>query len=267
MADGASDRLGDEAPRASSTEHRLARMTRLEAVERAGGGAACLVPVGSLEQHGDHLPLSTDSLLAEHVCLEAARRTRTDVLVTPPLWTGLSPHHLRFGATVTVRSATFEALVRDTVESLATWCARVLVVNGHGGNRGPLVTLGVESAIESISYWELVRPARMSALFPFDLGSVGHAGEFETSAMLAAFPDRVGEPGFGNEPIPEQNAALLVPDLGESGVLGEPRAATADSGRAVLEDVVAALVQLLDGDGLHDPDDELGEPDEKEESE
>ena len=82
-------------------------------------------------------PVFTDSLLAEHVCLEAARRARTDVLVTPPLWTGFSPHHLRFGATVTLSSATFAALVRETVESLRTWCARVLVVNGHGGNRGP----------------------------------------------------------------------------------------------------------------------------------
>lgn len=241
-------------------EHRLAQLTRVEAGERARAGAICLVPVGSLEQHGDHLPVSTDSLIAEHVCLEVARRARSDVFVTPALWTGFSPHHLRFGATVTLAGATFAALVRDTVESLRAWCSRVVVVNGHGGNRGPLITLGVENGIESISYWELVRTPRMSALFPFDLGSVGHAGEFETSVMLEAFPDRVGEPGFGFEPIVEQNAAFLVPDMGESGVLGDPRAATAEGGRAVLEDVIAALVLVLDGEGGDsDLDDDDGE--------
>jgi creatinine amidohydrolase len=251
------------------TEHRLAQLTRVEADERARAGAVCLVPVGSLEQHGEHLPVSTDSLLAEHVCLEAARQARADVLVTPPLWTGLSPHHLRFGATVTLGSATFAALLRDTVESLKTWCSRVVVVNGHGGNRGPLITLGIENGIESVSYWELVRAPRLTALFPFDLGSVGHAGEFETSVMLAAFPDLVGEPGFGSESIAEQNAALLVPDMGESGVLGEPRAATAASGRALLEDVVAALVVLLDSDIHQDDldDDRVGQTDGREEFE
>ena len=228
-------------------EHRLAQLTRLEAGERASAGAVCLVPTGSLEQHGEHLPVFTDSLLAEHVCFEAARRARSDVLVTPPLWTGLSPHHMRFGSSVTLSAATFAALVRETVASLRSWCDRVIVVNGHGGNRGPLVTLGVEDGVEAISYWELVRPARLKALFPYDLGSVGHAGEFETSEMLAAFPSLVGEPGFAFEPILEEGAAFLLPEMGESGVLGDPRAATAEGGRAILEDVVGALVALLDG--------------------
>lgn len=245
------------------TEHRLAQLTRVAAGERARAGAICLVPVGSLEQHGEHLPVFTDSLLAEHLCLEAAHRARTDVLVTPPLWTGFSPHHLRFGATVTLGGATFAALVRETVGSLRTWCSRVIVVNGHGGNRGPLITLGVEDGVESVSYWELVPGTRMSALFPFDQGSVGHAGEFETSVMLEAFPDLVGEPGFGSELIEERNAAFLVPDMGESGVLGEPRAATAEAGRKVLEDIVTALLVLLDGEADDDDrDDEVGSADE-----
>jgi creatinine amidohydrolase len=235
-------------------ERRLAYLTRVEVAERARAGAICLVPTGSLEQHGEHLPVFTDSLLAEHVCLEAASRAHTDVLVSPALWAGLSPHHLRFGATVTLSSATFTAVVRETVESLRSWCSRVLVVNGHGGNRGPLITLGVEDGVESISYWELVRPTRLSALFPYDLGSVGHAGEFETSEMLEAFPNLVGEPGFGFEPIMEQNAAFLLPDMGDSGVLGDPRAATAEGGRAVLDDVIAALVTLLDGEDAPDND-------------
>lgn len=244
-------------------EHRLAQLTRVEAGERARAGAICLVPVGSLEQHGEHLPVFTDSLLAEHLCLEAARRARSDVIVTPPLWTGFSPHHLRFGATVTLASATFAALVRETVESLRSWCPRVIVVNGHGGNRGPLITLGVEDAVEAFSYWELIPASRLSELFPFDLGSVGHAGEFETSVMLEAFPGLVGEPGLDYESIAEENAAFLVPDMGASGVLGDPMVATAEAGREVLDEIVTALIRLLDGDdeGI-DQDDEVGFADE-----
>ena len=89
---------------------------------------------------------------------------------------------------------------------------------------------------------------RLSELFPFDLGSVGHAGEFETSVMLAAFPDLVGEPGLDHESIEVENAAYLVPEMGRSGVLGDPRAATAEAGQELLDEVVGALVRLLDGD-------------------
>lgn len=228
-------------------EHRLARLTRVEANARAGAGAVCLVPVGSLEQHGDHLPLATDSLLAEHVCLAAAECASVDVLVAPTLWSGFSPHHLRFGATASLTSAAFAGLVRDTVATLRFWCSRIVVVNGHGGNRGPLITLGVEDGVESVSYWELVPPSLLSELFPFDLGSVGHAGEFETSLMLAAFPELVGEAGPDYEPILEESAAFLVPEMGESGVLGDPRAASAETGAQLLDAVVGALVLLLDG--------------------
>jgi len=239
---------------------RLAELDRIELRERAANGAIGLIPVGSLEQHGDHLPVGTDSMLVEGVCLRAAARAGVDVLVAPPLWTGFSPHHLRFGATVTLGGATFTALVRETVASLRTWCTRVIVVNGHGGNRGPLITLGVEEGIEALSYWELVAGDRLLELFPFDLGSVGHAGEFETSVMLEAFADRVGDPGLEHESIEVENAAFLVPDMGASGVLGDPRAATAEAGRAVLDEVVATLVVLLDGDAADgdDADDEPG---------
>ena len=232
-------------------ECRLAYLTRVEATERAQAGAVCLVPVGSLEQHGDHLPLATDSLLAEHVCLRAAAEARADVLVAPLLWTGFSPHHLRFGATVTLASSTFSSLLRDTVSSLRTWCTRVIVVNGHGGNRGPLITLGIEDGVEAVSYWELVPPELLSELFPFDLGSVGHAGELETSLALAAMPAHVREPGLDFEAIAEVNAAFLVPELGTSGVLGDPHAASAEAGRELLGAVAAAFVRLIDGEDEH----------------
>jgi creatinine amidohydrolase len=230
-----------------SSETRYAALTRAEATQRAKTGATCLVPVGALEQHGDHLPLSTDWLLAEHVCLSAAAQAERDAVVTPPLWTGLSPHHLRFGATVTLSSSTFSGLVREVVGSLASQFPRVVVINGHGGNRGPLITLGLEHGIESYNYWELVRADRLRELFPVDLGSVGHAGEFETSAMLAAFPNLVGEPSTDGTPIDEDNSALLVVgEISDHGVVGKPGAATADAGRVALDEIIASLVSIVD---------------------
>ena len=122
---------------------RVAELDRVALVERAANGAIGLVPVGSLEQHGDHLPVGTDTMLVESVCLRAAARAGVDVLVAPPLWTGFSPHHLRFGASVSLRADTLLRLVRDVVRTLRDWLPRLVLVNGHGGNRGPLTTLAI----------------------------------------------------------------------------------------------------------------------------
>ena len=230
-------------------EHRLAQLTRVEANERARAGASASSRPARSSSTAAPAGLHRLAPRRARMPRRGARAARGRiVLVTPPLWTGFSPHHLRFGATVTLGGGTFAALVRETVASLRTWCRRVIVVNGHGGNRGPLITLGVEEGVEALSYWELVAGDRLLDLFPFDLGSVGHAGEFETSVMLEAFADRVGEPGLEHESIEVENAAFLVPDMGASGVLGDPRAGTAEAGRAVLDEIVAALVVLLDGD-------------------
>jgi creatinine amidohydrolase len=227
-------------------EHRLAAMSAPEARARAASGAVCLVPLGSLEQHGAHLPLATDCLTAEAVSLRAAGRAHTDVLVAPALWSGLSPHHLPLGATATVRSSTLSALLADIVASIVSWCPSVLVVNGHGGNRGPLITLGLEVGVRSVSYWELV-PELARALFPVDLGSPGHAGELETSLVLALHPELVGEIG-PFDPIDPANVSLLQVSMPDSGVLGDPRAGDADRGHRLLDGAADALAALLDAE-------------------
>ena len=130
----------------------------------------------------------------------------------------------------------------------------MIVVNGHGGNRGPLITLGVEEGVEALSYWELVAGRRgCIELFPFDLGSVGHAGEFETSVMLEAFPALVGEPGLRARA--DRGARMprsSCPTWARAACSATRAPATAEDGRAVLDEVVAALVALLDGDAEDD---------------
>ena len=230
-------------------ERQLAHVTRSELHERSAAGATCLLPIGSLEQHGEHLPLSTDTLLAHTVCLRAAELAeRCDVLVAPPLWAGFSPHHLRFGATVSLSQETFLAVVREIARGLGAMFSTVVAVNGHGGNRGLLSSLTLELDLRVIDYWELA-PDTARELFVGDGGSVGHAGELETSLVLAAAPDRVGTPAPDFVPCTPGERLLYAPDLGESGVIGDPHAASAESGAAFLEACSLALARLLDDGG------------------
>jgi creatinine amidohydrolase len=228
-----------------AAEARLARVWRDEAIARTAAGGAVLVPLGALEQHGPHLPVGTDAFLAEAVCVRAAGRAARDVLVAPALWSGFSPHHMGFGATVTLRPETLLALLRDVVASIATWCDAVLVVNGHGGNRGPLTTLGLEDGpVRGASYWELIGP-ELAELCGADHGSPGHAGQMETSLMLAVAPELVRAP-TAFEPVDPANTALLAVELGPSGVIGDPTAASAELGRALLDAAADALARLVD---------------------
>ncbi|MEO5633339.1 creatininase family protein [Gaiella sp.] len=226
---------------------RLLEVTRGAALERGRAGALCLLPVGSLEQHGEHLPVGTDSLLAETVALRAADAAQRDVLVAPTVWAGLSPHHVRLGLTVTLEPELAIALTRSIVTSLRWWFDQVVIVNGHGANRGWLEALGLVEECLVVTYWELVAPGLLRELFPADLGSIGHAGQAETSAMLTVAPELVGETdGCAFEPIRRENDAFRLPDMGSSGVLGDPSAASAEAGERFIDEAVEGLARLLD---------------------
>ena len=121
-----------------------------------------------------------------------------------------------------------------------------MLVNGHGGNRGWLGALALDEEIPYVNYWDLVEPSLLSELFPVDLGSIGHAGQAETSAMLSAAPELVGAPTAAFEPIGRANDPFLLPDMGASGVLGDPSAATAELGDASSAAVAEGLAAVLD---------------------
>jgi creatinine amidohydrolase len=225
---------------------RLLEISRDEAAKRGRDGAVCLLPVGSLEQHGEHLPVGTDSLLVEAVCLRAAGLARCDVVVAPTVWTGLSPHHVRLGLTVTLEPELLLELTRSILGSLRRWFPRVVLVNGHGGNRGWLGALALAEECPVVHYWELVDQSVLRDLFPVDLGSIGHAGQAETSAMLAVAPGLVGPPSAAFEPILRENDPFLLPDMGASGVLGDPSAASAADGEQFIGAACRGLAELLD---------------------
>lgn len=230
----------------STTSNRLAELSRLEAGERGRAGALCVLPVGALEQHGEHLPVGTDSLLVETFSVRAASLARADVVVAPALWTGLSPHHVRLGVTVTIEPELLLELTRQIVRCLRQWFREVVIVNGHGGNRGWLGALALAEQAPFVNYWELVDTEELQRLFPVDLGSIGHAGQAETSAMLAVAPALVGAPSAAFEPVLRANDPFLLPEMGASGVLGDPAAASASAGERFAAAACEALAQLLD---------------------
>src|SRR4051812_4590659 len=163
--------------------------------------AIAVLPVGSVEQHGQHVPVGCDAIAAELVALGAAEAAAGDplVLVLPPVWYGYSPHHMRFAGTVTLRSETFIQVLCEVCDSLLRQgLRRVLVLNGHGGNISAadvaICRVGEawhgKARVATATYWHLVahRTGEFRQSAP---GGMGHACEFETSLMLAAHADLV----------------------------------------------------------------------------
>ena len=178
----------------------LGELTR---AELAAVAASCTVvlPLGSTEQHGGHLPVSTDTLVCERVAAAAARIAGVDagpILVAPALPYGRSDHHLPFAGTFSLRSGTFLAVLADLLRSVSAWGVRsVFAINGHGGNDAPM-RVALADAAETLpitaggaSYWTIAWQALLDEGVE-RLGAVpGHAGAFETSLLLAARPDLV----------------------------------------------------------------------------
>lgn len=226
------------------------------------------LPVGSVEQHGRHMPVGTDTILAHSAALAAAERLAGRVAVLPPPWYGFSAHHMRFAGTVTLQAATMMALVEDIVASVAAHgFRRILVVNGHGGNAGIIdvlaATLGKrfdgEARIACLTYFQLARGA-IAALRRSAPGGMGHACEFETAMMQHLRPELVDmskaavtypDPGstylttdlLGGSPIRTYHD---FGDLSESGTLGDPSLADPEHGAELREAVVDALVRFIE---------------------
>ncbi len=151
-----------------------------------------LLPAGSVEQHGRHLPLGTDTYTALDVAREAGRRAE-GVVVAPPVWYGMSAHHMQLAGTVTVRPEVLTELFYDVIESLAAHgFNRFVLVNGHRVANLPWMQLvcgrvhqqlaGCRAALFDLAYMS------QNAAGALDFEHLGHADEIETSHMLAAHP-------------------------------------------------------------------------------
>ena len=227
-----------------------------------------VLPLGSVEQHGRHMPLGTDTILAGSVVEAAAERLSGRIVMLPSPWYGLSAHHMHFEGTLTLQATTLMALVEDIVASLvAHRFRRLLIVNGHGGNNGVLdvlaSTLGHRfhgsARIACLTYFQLARNA-IAALRQSDTGGMGHACEFETAMMqhvradlvdaaaaITAYPD----PGssylttdlLGSSPVGTYHDFF---DLSASGTFGDPALASPEKGAQFHAAVVDELVKFIE---------------------
>lgn len=201
-----------------------------------------LVPVGSTEQHGPHLPLDTDSVIARAVAERAARALPGEPLVAPTLQYGASGEHAHFPGTVSIGHEALATVIVELVRSLSLWATSVVFVNGHGGNTR---TLG--SAVPRLRE-EGHDVSWAGCGVP---GGDAHAGRTETSLMLHLAPQSVHkDAAVAGETRP---IADLMPDLiahgvravSPSGVLGDPAGASAAEGRDLLDRMVSRTVRRI----------------------
>lgn len=243
-------------------------------------GSVLVVPVGSLEQHGHHLPVATDTLLADAVAHEAASRAEAPLLVTPPVWTGLSPHHMPFGGTVSLQRADLETLLEGVADAaLENDFDALLFLNGHGGNAALVEAVrasvgadhpGVE--VSSLTYFALAE-GFADEIRDSGVGGAGHGGEFETALMLHLYPDLVDQERAAGTTMDEHydlarqdlfvGGPLAVyrefTEYSDSGAIGDPDLATGEKGAELftrLADELAALFEEIHG---HNRDTESGE--------
>jgi creatinine amidohydrolase len=251
-------------------KYRYADLTWPEMRDAIARQPVILLPFGAVEDHGPHLPLDTDNVIVEAICLETARRAAGEALVMPLVAFGLDEHHMDFPGTVSVDMTTLIAYVADVAGSAARHgFTHILVVNGHGSN-SPIADLATRRvALQSgaicgaASPNAAIDPTLAEPIFSrmrrSSAGGVSHAGEYETALMLHLRPDlvqmdqAVREVGqlkleYFNWDHPEPSI-LSWQDwwsrMSESGVCGDPTVATAEFGRALFETTVENMLRFV----------------------
>ncbi len=193
-----------------------------------------VVPVGSIEQHGPHMPLDTDATIAVGVA-EAVAAALGGAWVAPPVVYGSSGEHQAFPGTSSIGTDVLHLMLVELVRSMRTWTRRVLFVNAHGGN--------VQALTDAVR--QLVDEGHDVAWAPCTTEDVDlHAGRTETSLMLLLRPNSVrldlAEAG-NTRPLTELLPALVtngVRDVSANGVLGDPAGASAKEGALLFERMV-----------------------------
>ncbi|MDQ6696994.1 MAG: mycofactocin biosynthesis peptidyl-dipeptidase MftE [Actinomycetota bacterium] len=211
-----------------------------ELIERSTS-TVLAVPLGSTEQHGPHLPLATDTDIAEALAARLAV-ARPAVLVAPALPYGSSGEHAGFAGTLSIGQAALEHVVVELVRSADDF-AGVVLVCAHGGNAEPLAR--AEARLRSEGRWVL-------AWMPSSEGADAHAGRSETSMMLALDPamvDATSAVAGNQQPIGALLPALRIGGVravSANGVLGDPSGASATGGESLLAELSADLVAAFD---------------------
>jgi creatinine amidohydrolase len=247
-----------------------ASLKAAEVAQMAQRDAIVIVPIGSTEQHGPHLPTQTDSRLVTEVAHRAARLMdgANAAIVTPTIPFGMSDHHVSLNGTLTLDYATMAAVLGCVCDSIVgAGFRRIFILNGHGGNTDGIYTFitGYTARrripVAGGTYWNIAQEEiagileKQSALL--------HACEAETSMMLALTPELIDSDGLsqvrgdfvpGLSAIPGVNAGVYrwrqLSSRSLVGVIGEAGAASSAKGKRLLEAVSAAVATALSNERL-----------------
>lgn len=235
---------------------KLAEMTWPE-VDAAPRECVVLIPTGSLEQHGPHLPLFTDSILAGAVAEGVEKRLGDKVLLTPTLWLGASGHHLKFAGTLSNSFEAYIGAVAAVAESLIPHgFTKFYAVNGHGGNTEPngiaMRTLKArypDLTFGHSGYFAFVAE-KAATILEGPTKEMRHACEAEASLIMHLRPELVRKDKLRDDGLhPEPNVRGVVhhfDELTEEGSLGHATFATPEKGRMIFEAAVIAVAAEIE---------------------
>jgi creatinine amidohydrolase len=227
-----------------------------------------IIPLGSIEQHGRHLPVGVDTLQVQAIADEAERALKSSALFLPTLWLGCSDHHRDFPGTLTAQSSLYTQIIKSIVRStLAAGFNRIFLLNGHGGNEVPAAAaLGELSsednradaaALALASWWQVARDSIRPEAIGMQSPGISHACEYETSLMLLLRPDLVSMSDAVDIPPAIDNPWINTSDGGpvqlfkryhrltESGNFGRPTIATVKKGDALFAAVTKSIITFI----------------------
>ncbi len=231
--------------------------------------ALLILPIGTIEEHGRHLPVSTDYVIVSEVARGVAEKLKGEIpiLVLPTLWTGYSAREVaRWPGTIRIRPLVLIQLIHDLLASLIEMgFKKIIVLDGHGHHKGIIEVALREIGDEYGIYPASVSPASLSAelysrIRKSPIGGSIHGGEWETSLMLF-FKQPVKKEEFTNEDIMRYHSEFVPGDnfLGskgvfwstwgiqksETGIYGDPTSASEKTGRAIYEEILEKLSQFI----------------------
>ncbi len=252
--------------------YEFVKLTWEEVNDAVAAGKVALIPAGTIEDHGLHLPIDTDVVIADTICRRTAELIPDELVLLPPITIGYSPHHLDGPGTLTIRWDTFINYVKDITASLIHHGFRkLLILNGHGSNRPVLELAARLTVVEHpdtqcamLSWWDLLRVQQAVAEFR-ESEWTGHACELETSAYLAIDPGRVKMDRavkdinpymskhfwadlVSRRPEGYGNPAVLIEywsTVSRTGTWGDPTVASREKGERILQAAAEELVELV----------------------
>lgn len=251
--------------------YRLEELTWPQAAEVLAKPCIALIPIGSLEQHGHHLPLNVDNVLCDEIAEAAGRLAgeALDIVLCPPIHYGYTMHNMDFPGTITLEIETLVALGVDVCRSLIHHgCKKIVFVSTHGSNFSVLdiVSRKVMNLVPD-ALVAVASPVKMSARELEELreakktGGMSHGGELETSILLHFRPDLVDmgkavedinqpESQFYFRDVTRGSRGVALADLtrhvSKTGVVGDPTVATAEKGRVFFDIIVKNLAAFLE---------------------